>query len=149
MIKKILLSIFLSATVILSVSIVDLNCNMAVFYWLKPWLIQSNTQILVKSYDFLIVNFFVNIALLSMIILMFLYKMAHIQWRWLFITLTTMLLSGINLFFLAFSHLTFRLNDDNYSTMNTQFIHNEPFKTQISFLFSYHHFSRQECERFF
>lgn len=79
MIKKILLSIFLSATVILSVSIVDLNCNMAVFYWLKPWLIQSNTQILVKSYDFLIVNFFVNIALLSMIVLMFLYKMAHIQ----------------------------------------------------------------------
>lgn len=149
-IKKIILSLMLAITTVLSVSFYDINCSNAVFYWITAWLHISPVQNLVTHPYVIISGLLINIGFFTLIYCGLLFKINNIKKRYLFIACILSLSSMVNLFFLTFMHGNYTFFDKREYIPMVDYVNaDEPLKTkQISFFFNYKNFNHQQCQPF-
>lgn len=93
MFLKILFCVILAVITVLSISIVDFDCSVAVYYLFKAWLLESGTAFVSKSHRFLIGNFVINVLLVAAIYFGLLYKINKVAKKYVLISIFIMMLS--------------------------------------------------------
>ena len=140
----------LSIITVLSISFYDINCNNAVFYLIKPWLVVSPVQHLVVHKIAIVSNLFINILFFLFVYLALLYKVKQIKMAYLLSVALLAILSIFHLSFFIYLNGHYRLFDgENIVALDTQISRQEPEKiAQIAFWFNFKRLDENQCQDF-
>lgn len=151
--KKLLLSLLFSITTVLSVSKIDVHCDFAIFYLIKPWVLVVES---LAEYVF-VKNLLINIGAVFLIYapltLLLLIRVKNITKRHFKIATMITALSVLHLGFFMLLHGEYYWADskkyiDSSMTDNNNFYKNPPMKTQLGFILHHQEFSYEQCKPF-
>lgn len=148
--KKLLLALLLSIATVLSISLVEMDCDNAVFSFIVPWIRIGSPDFLSVHQSVIVSHLLINIGLVFLIYYLLLFKLKTIKKRYITIVLFWSLLGAFNLIGITLLRGNYHFIDNhNILVMNTEFDRNEYFERQFSFFLTHNFRGYKQCKSFY
>lgn len=148
--KKLLLALLFSIATVLSISLVEMDCDDAVFSFIVPWIRIGSPDFLSVHQFVIISHLLVNIGVVFLIYFLLLFKLKIIKKHYIIIALLGSLLGIFNLTGITLLRGDYRFIDNhNILAMNTEFARNEYFERHFSFFLTHNFRGYEQCKPFY